>query len=80
MLPTIVTGFAAFYGGQPLFSSPPRSRACVAHHMGEVHLMVTQKSVDFKDSTRRFNYVTPKSFLEFIDFYKVSLRFEGCYR
>jgi dynein heavy chain len=50
----------------------------VAHHMGEVHLMVTQKSVDFKDSTRRFNYVTPKSFLEFIDFYKVSLRFE-CY-
>ena len=45
----------------------------VAHHMSEVHLMVTDKSVEFKTTTRRFNYVTPKSFLEFIDFYKMLL-------
>ena len=31
-----VVGLAAFYGGHPLLSSPPRSRACVAHHMGDV--------------------------------------------
>ena len=27
---TVVTGLAAFYGGQPLLSTPSRSRACVA--------------------------------------------------
>ena len=50
MLPTIVTGFAAFYGGQPLFSSPPRSRACVAHHMGDAphEPLKTAQGVDVK--------------------------------
>ena len=50
MLPTIVTGFAAFYGGQPLLSSPPRSRACVAHHMGDAphEPLKTAQGVDVK--------------------------------
>jgi dynein heavy chain len=42
----------------------------VAHHMAEVHLSVTLKSVEYKAKNRRFNYVTPKSYLELINFYK----------
>jgi dynein heavy chain len=42
----------------------------IAHNMAEAHLGVVQISVKFKEDERRFNYVTPKSFLELISFYK----------
>ncbi|RYY36723.1 hypothetical protein EON62_01570, partial [archaeon] len=45
----------------------------VALHMAEVHLTVTAVSEDFKEKMRRYNYVTPKSFLELIAFYRFLL-------
>ena len=45
----------------------------VAEHMAEVHVSVTTMSVDFREKMRRYNYVTPKSFLELIGFYKYLL-------
>jgi dynein heavy chain, axonemal len=38
-----------------------------------VHIAVTTASDDFKEKLRRYNYVTPKSFLELIAFYKFLL-------
>ena len=38
--------------------------------MAEVHLSVTDMSIRFREQQGRFNYVTPKSFLELISFYK----------
>ena len=40
----IVVGLAAFYGGQPLLSSSPRSRACVALQSNE--FQKTSQGVD----------------------------------
>ena len=42
----------------------------ISHHMAEVHLSVTTYSETFRQVQRRFNYVTPKSFLELISFYQ----------
>ena len=39
--------------------------------MGEVHLSVVALSERYQNTARRYNYVTPKSFLELINFYKV---------
>jgi dynein heavy chain, axonemal len=41
--------------------------------MAEEHLSVTQCSRDYFDTQRRYNYVTPKSYLELIGFYKFLL-------
>ena len=48
-------------------------KANVAGHMAQLHVGVTDISADFKEMTRRSNYVTPKSFLELIAFYKYLL-------
>jgi hypothetical protein len=45
----------------------------VAQCMAEVHVSVTAMSVDFREKMRRYNYVTPKSFLELIAFYRYLL-------
>ena len=45
----------------------------VALHMAGVHIAVTDASDDFKEKLRRYNYVTPKSFLELIAFYRFLL-------
>ncbi|CAK9104463.1 Dynein axonemal heavy chain 17 (Axonemal beta dynein heavy chain 17) (Axonemal dynein heavy chain-like protein 1) (Ciliary dynein heavy chain 17) (Ciliary dynein heavy chain-like protein 1) (Dynein axonemal light chain 2) [Durusdinium trenchii] len=50
------------------------SRENVAYHMSTVHLEVVKASTHFLSTSDRFNYVTPKSFLEFILFYKKLLR------
>ena len=42
----------------------------IAFHMAEVHLSVTKKSAEYLAAARRYNYVTPKTFLELIAFYK----------
>ena len=42
----------------------------VSHHMAEVHLSSTSASDNFLRVARRYNYTTPKSFLELIAFYK----------
>jgi dynein heavy chain len=38
--------------------------------MAEVHLSIDESNEKFRKLERRFNYITPKSFLELIDFYK----------
>jgi dynein heavy chain len=45
----------------------------IANHMAFVHLTVTNASVTYKAKAGRYNYVTPKSFLELIAFYKLVL-------
>lgn len=49
-------------------------RLKVSQHMAETHLTVNKKSQEFLAAERRFNYTTPKSFLEFIAFYKTLLQ------
>jgi dynein heavy chain len=48
-------------------------KSSVAQHMAELHVSVTDMSVDFREKMRRYNYVTPKSFLELIAFYRYLL-------
>lgn len=48
-------------------------RTNLAVHMAEEHLSVTDASVKYFQTQGRFNYVTPKSFLELISFYKFLL-------
>lgn len=45
-------------------------RENMAHHMAHVHLSVTDASVRYYESERRYNYTTPKSYLELISLYK----------
>jgi dynein heavy chain len=45
----------------------------LAGHMAHCHLSVAKASDRFKAERRRYNYVTPKSFLELIAFYKMLL-------
>ena len=52
----------------------PETKENVSYHMAEVHLTVTEKSKSFLRAERRYNYVTPKSFLELIAFYKHLLK------
>ena len=42
----------------------------IAYHMAEVHMSVGVASKEYLKQERRYNYTTPKSFLELIDFYK----------
>ena len=46
----------------------------IAYHIAEVHTSVGQASVDYLKRERRYNYTTPKSFLELISFYKQLLK------
>lgn len=45
-------------------------RKNVSLNMAEVHTSIDEANEKFKRLERRFNYTTPKSFLELIDFYK----------
>ena len=45
----------------------------VALHMSFVHTAVESASVDYFNSDRRYNYTTPKSFLDLIALYKSML-------
>merc|ERR1711871_175450 len=48
-------------------------RKNIAEHMAMVHVSVVDTSRDYLKAQRRYNYVTPKSFLELIEFYKTLL-------
>ncbi|KAL7443397.1 hypothetical protein ACHAXH_005661 [Discostella pseudostelligera] len=48
-------------------------RTNLAMHMAEEHLSVAEMSQHFLETQRRYNYVTPKSFLELISFFKYLL-------
>ena len=46
----------------------------VAQHMAFVHLSVNEATQQFLASERRYNYTTPKSYLDLIDLYKTMLK------
>lgn len=48
-------------------------RTNLANHMAEEHLSVVAASQRYLETQRRYNYVTPKSYLELIAFYKYQL-------
>ena len=53
--------------------SPDEVKRNLAMHMAEEHLSVAKMSRHFLETQRRYNYVTPKSFLELISFFKFLL-------
>mmetsp|Transcript_22422 Transcript_22422/g.30704 ORF Transcript_22422/g.30704 Transcript_22422/m.30704 type:complete len:1916 (+) Transcript_22422:3-5750(+) len=52
----------------------PEVRDNIAYHIAEVHTSVGQASVEYLKREKRFNYTTPKSYLELISFYKSLLK------
>ncbi|GMH57655.1 hypothetical protein TL16_g02438 [Triparma laevis f. inornata] len=48
----------------------PEIKENICYHVAEVHLSVNAASVQYLAQERRYNYTTPKSFLELIGFYK----------
>eukprot|EP00741_Cyanophora_paradoxa_P005992 tig00000955_g5810.t1 len=51
----------------------PELRESIAHHMAFAHNSVTQACQLYLEAERRYNYTTPKSFLELIALYKTLL-------
>ena len=51
----------------------PEIRTSLSVHMAEEHLSVTAGSKKYYETQGRYNYVTPKSYLELIGFYKYLL-------
>ena len=51
----------------------PEIHKSLAVHMAEEHLSVTDRSKKYLETQGRYNYVTPKSYLELIGFYKFLL-------
>ena len=45
-------------------------RKIIALHMAEVHLSIDYANQKYLQLERRYNYTTPKSFLELIEYYK----------
>ena len=54
---------------EKLLPVPEDIRASIAAFMAHVHQTVTDMSVIYKMNDKRFNYTTPKSFLELINLY-----------
>ena len=51
----------------------PELKDQLSIHMADEHLSVTERSKKYLETQGRFNYVTPKSYLELISFYKYLL-------
>lgn len=49
---------------------PETSRTAIVAHMVTVHQSVCAASRRFQEQLRRYNYVTPKNYLDFIHNYK----------
>ena len=45
-------------------------QANICAHVSNVHLQTVETCIRYQNAERRYNYATPKSFLELIDFYK----------
>jgi dynein heavy chain len=54
---------------EPVELNSPETKENVAYHMAEVHLTVMQSAILYSQQQKRHVHVTPKSFLELIDFY-----------
>lgn len=57
---------------------PDGIKKSLANHMAEEHLSVAHMSNYYLESQRRYNYVTPKSYLELISFFKFLLKEKKC--
>ena len=57
-------------GKSPAGADQEKVQSNIAEHMAEVHLSVNEASEQYRLLERRYNYTTPKSFLELIAFYK----------
>merc|ERR1711871_1520027 len=53
---------------------PEEHRASIIEHMVMVHSSVVEESVNFYESLRRRNYVTPKNYLDFLSNYRSNLK------
>jgi len=49
---------------------PDQIRQQLAEHMAHVHISVNQASAQYQTLERRYNYTTPKTYLELIAFYR----------
>ena len=49
-------------------------RSAMSNYMADVHVSVNETNLVFLARERRYNYTTPKSFLELIDFFKTLLK------
>ena len=67
-----VAGRSAIHGNNS--AEAKAMQDAIAKHMAKVHAMVQSRSQYFLKTQRRYNYVTPKSFLSFIEFIRT------CYR
>lgn len=54
-------------------SGPDDIKLSLSNHMAEEHLSVALMSQNYLETHRRYNYVTPKSYLELIAFFKFLL-------
>ena len=52
---------------------PTALRSSIVAHMCMVHENVRDLSKRFQEQLRRYNYVTPKNYLDFVNTYKRSL-------
>jgi len=52
---------------------PEDMRPKIVEHFKNVHEIVRDKSAEYLSSARRYNYVSPKNYLDFIQNYKTSL-------
>lgn len=52
---------------------PEENREAIIQHMIKVHLSVGEYSQNFEQELRRYNYVTPKNYLDYIAMYKKML-------
>ncbi|EOD07326.1 hypothetical protein EMIHUDRAFT_49427, partial [Emiliania huxleyi CCMP1516] len=55
---------------------PDPSRRPIVEHMVMVHQMVRTQSEEFLQQLKRYNYVTPKNYLDFISNYRSVLKEE----
>lgn len=49
-------------------------RDSIAYHIAEVHISVGEASKAYIKLKKRYNYITPKSFLELVKYYKLLLK------
>ena len=56
---------------------PDVMRKNIVNHMVMVHLDVTSRSALFEQQLKRYNYVTPKNYLDFISNYRGCLKESG---
>ena len=68
-----LVGVAERFLGEIEMDNPETNIPKLAAHMAEEHLSTEQASANYLKTQKRYNYVTPKSFLELIAFYKTLL-------